>query len=253
MTIIYFLVAIFASTIGSISGMGGGVIIKPVMDALGGLSPSQISFLSSSTVLTMAISTFIRGRKNNIVMNYSVTIPLTIGAAVGGVLGKSLFSMVTGNVTLIQSAILFVINIGVFLYVKNKAKIKTLNVLNPILCILIGFSLGMVSSFLGIGGGPINIAVLYYFFSMSPKLTAKNSIFVILFSQLASLLTIVATNSIPEFNVLTLIFMCFGGISGAIIGGSFSARMEEDTVEKFFTFVLIALIILNLYNVVVAM
>ncbi len=253
MTIIYFLVAIFASTIGSISGMGGGVIIKPVMDALGGLSPSQISFLSSCTVLTMSISTFIRGRKNSIVMNYSITIPLTIGAAVGGVLGKSLFSMVTGNVTLIQSILLFFINIGVFLYVKNKSKIKTKNVVNPILCITIGFLLGMVSSFLGIGGGPINIAVLYYFFSMSPKLTAKNSIFVILFSQLASLATIVVTNSVPEFSILTLGLMCFGGISGAIIGASFSARMDEDTVEKFFTIVLIALILLNLYNIVISM
>lgn len=249
MAVVYFFIAIMASTIGAISGIGGGIIIKPVMDALGGLSAETISFMSGCTVLSMTISSFIRGRKNNVPMNLSISIWLAFGAAIGGVVGKSIFSMITTNVTLIQSIILLLINVGVFVYIKNKENITTMQVSKKGLCALIGFLLGLVSAFLGIGGGPINIAVLYFFFSMTPKVTAKNSLFIILFSQSTSFITTMITG-VPTFNPISLAVMCIGGIGGAIIGAYFSKKMDEDMVEKFFSIVLIALIILNLYNVV---
>ena len=44
MGFIIFAVCLCASTIGGICGIGGGVIIKPVLDALGLMSVSAISF-----------------------------------------------------------------------------------------------------------------------------------------------------------------------------------------------------------------
>lgn len=41
---LYFIVIILANTVGSLSGMGGGVIIKPVLDAIGAHSVGTISF-----------------------------------------------------------------------------------------------------------------------------------------------------------------------------------------------------------------
>jgi uncharacterized membrane protein YfcA len=46
-------VSFFASVIGSICGIGGGVIIKPVLDAVGLYSVSTISFMSGCIVLSM--------------------------------------------------------------------------------------------------------------------------------------------------------------------------------------------------------
>ena len=46
-----FLICFLASIIGAICGVGGGVIIKPVVDAFGLLTISQASFLSGCTVL----------------------------------------------------------------------------------------------------------------------------------------------------------------------------------------------------------
>lgn len=53
--IIYFLIIIIASGLGSISGMGGGIIIKPLMDSFGYHSVSDIAFYSSFSVFIMAI------------------------------------------------------------------------------------------------------------------------------------------------------------------------------------------------------
>ena len=52
--LIFFLVSLLASVVGAICGIGGGVIIKPVLDLLHLESVSTISFLSVCTVLSMS-------------------------------------------------------------------------------------------------------------------------------------------------------------------------------------------------------
>ena len=54
MELIVFAVCLAASAAGGICGIGGGIIIKPVLDAMGIMSVSAISFLSGMTVMTMA-------------------------------------------------------------------------------------------------------------------------------------------------------------------------------------------------------
>ena len=53
--ILYFLIAIGATTVGSLTGMGGGVIIKPLMDVLHHFDVETIGVLSSITVFSMSI------------------------------------------------------------------------------------------------------------------------------------------------------------------------------------------------------
>ena len=52
--LLYLLVSFLASVAGAICGIGGGVIIKPVLDLCGLASVSTISFLSGCTVLSMS-------------------------------------------------------------------------------------------------------------------------------------------------------------------------------------------------------
>ena len=75
---------------------------------------------------------------------------------------------------------------------------------NAAVCVVIGFILGVMSSFLGIGGGPINLVVLYFFFSMTTKTAAQNSLYIILFSQATSFLSTVVTGSVPHVSLLLL-------------------------------------------------
>ena len=55
MSMVAFLVSFLASTAGAICGIGGGVIIKPVLDLFQMASVSTISFLSGCTVLSMSL------------------------------------------------------------------------------------------------------------------------------------------------------------------------------------------------------
>lgn len=62
MAAILFAVALSAAAIGAITGIGGGIIIKPFVDAFGILPVSSVSFLSGITVLSMSVVSLLRGR-----------------------------------------------------------------------------------------------------------------------------------------------------------------------------------------------
>ena len=94
-SLLFFIVSFIASIAGAICGMGGGVIIKPVLDVFGWTSVSTISFLSSCTVLSM--SCYSVGRSmlaKDSKVDLKIGTSLAIGAAMGGVLGKQLFTLI---------------------------------------------------------------------------------------------------------------------------------------------------------------
>ena len=250
-------VSLLASVIGAICGIGGGVIIKPVLDMLSLESIAAVNFLSGCTVLSM--SSYSVGKslfKKEKSVNLSTGTPLAVGAALGGILGKELFTFVKESVSApetlgtIQAIALGIITVGTLIYTVNKNKIHTHNVRNKPMCIIIGLSLGVMSSFLGIGGGPINLVVLFFFFSMETKTAAANSLYIIFFSQLANLITYFVTDSVPEFNPVALVLMICGGIGGGIIGRALNKKINSSAVDKLFIGLMSVIVLICIYNAV---
>ena len=57
--ILFFVISFLASIAGAICGIGGGVIIKPLLDSFGLMDVKTISFLSGCTVLAMSTYSFV--------------------------------------------------------------------------------------------------------------------------------------------------------------------------------------------------
>ncbi|MCD7737590.1 MAG: sulfite exporter TauE/SafE family protein [Lachnospiraceae bacterium] len=257
--VIFFIVCFGASVVGAICGIGGGVIIKPVLDSFGILSVTAISFLSGCTVLSMTTYSVIRNRldrgREASGAGDRTRFPLAMGAAVGGLIGKEMFSYVKSlsedpdRVGAVQAACLLLVTIGTLIYTIFKAKIKTHQIHNAALCVLIGLFLGVLSSFLGIGGGPINLVVLFYFFSMTTKQAAEDSLYIIFFSQAASLLVTVVTSSVPAVEIGLLLLMVAGGILGGVCGRHINKRIDEKTVDRLFIGLMVVMILINIYNI----
>lgn len=255
--ILFFVVSFLASVAGAICGIGGGVIIKPVLDMCGLASVSTISFLSGCTVLAMSCYSVGRNMlSGDSKIELRVGTALAVGAAIGGICGKQLFSMVKAmssdpdRVGAVQAACLAVITLGTFLYTLKKADIRTRQIKSLAACLLIGLILGICSSFLGIGGGPINLVVLFYFFSMETKTAAQYSLYIILFSQITSLITTLITHTVPEFEIAALVLMVAGGIGGGIVGRVCNRRMDNRAVDKLFLVLMAVIIGISVYNTV---
>lgn len=254
-TLILFIICFVASSIGSVVGAGGGVVIKPVLDLTGLMTAATASFCSGCTVLAMSVSSLIITRRNEVKLQTKTSTPLAIGAALGGLLGKGLLELVqnyTGEHALgsIQACCLAVVTFLVLLYVRNKTRLPSKYVQNAAVCMAIGCILGSLSSFLGIGGGPFNLAVLFFFFSMEAKEAAKNSLYIILFSQSTNLLAALATGTVPPFSLPGLLCMMAGGVGGALIGRAISGRLKNSGVERLLQGLMVFIIAISIYNVV---
>ena len=159
-----FLIALLSSAAGAICGIGGGVVIKPVMDMFRIDSVAAISFLSGCTVLSMSCYTVGRamlageGR-----VDVKTGTPLALGAALGGLAGKALFTAVrdlfrqSDMVGAVQSACLAAITLGTLAYTLCKARIHTHRLTAPAACCAVGLALGICSSFLGIEIGRAHV------------------------------------------------------------------------------------------------
>ncbi len=254
--LLFWLISFGASIVGAICGIGGGVIIKPTLDAFGVLSVQAISFLSGCTVLAMTCYSVLKSRlSGESLIDLRIGTPLAVGAAIGGSVGKTLFQMLSGifadkdTVGAVQAGCLLVITLGTLIYTIKKHQIRTMKVENIAVCVMIGLVLGVFSSFLGIGGGPINLVVLFFFFSMDTKAAAQNSLYIILFSQITSLLNSLVTRTVPEFSIWLLVLMTAGGIFGGMCGRKINRRIDASVVDKLFVMLMIVIIGINIYNI----
>ena len=254
-SLIYLIVSLGASVVGAICGIGGGVIMKPVLDLAGTDSVSTISFLSCCTVLSMSCYSVTKSMmaKDSQVDLKSGT-PLAVGAAVGGVLGSQTFKIVKAAfenqnmVGAVQAGCLALITLLTICYALLSGRIRLHQIKNGAVCGIIGLLLGIISSFLGIGGGPINLMVLSFFFSMDTKVAAQNSLYIILFSQAANLLTTLVSGSVPSFEWSALALMVAGGIGGGIVGRSLYKKMDLKAVNILYMCLMLVIVSISIYN-----
>ena len=254
MGFIIFAVCLCASTIGGICGIGGGVIIKPMLDALGLMSVSAISFLSGISAMMMAAISVFRQRKLHLVEVRTGSL-LAVGSIVGGIAGYSLFQAIRAAaqqdalVGMVQAILLGLVTLLTLVYSAFlRSRLRSYEVKAPAACIAIGCLMGLLSSFLGIGGGPINLAILYFAFSMTTKKAAANSLYIILCSQLANLVTYLVRGTVPAFPWHYLLIMAAAGFLGGMLGTRINRRISEKTTERLFSGLLSVIVLICVYN-----
>ncbi len=252
--IVYFFIALLATTFGSLVGLGGGVVIKPVLDSIGTYDIATIGILSSITVFSMAIVSTIKQIRKGFVVE-RIMIAIVVGAVLGGGIGNFIFKnfmILIGNeryASAIQSGILaFLLSLVLLKNYLPKYHIK-----NKISCFFIGMTLGTLSSFLGVGGGPINILILVLFLNMDMKKSAITSILIILFSQFSKLILILLSEGFGGYDLNALYVMVPGGILGGFIGAYYNHKLSFETIIKVFNVAILMLIIMNIYNLINAL
>ena len=111
-------------------------------------------------------------------------------------------------------------------------------------------ALGFIASFLGVGGGPINVAFLVLFFSMSMKEAAVYSVGTIFFSQLSKLVTMAIGSSIPEVSPTVLISAIICAVAGGILGARMNKKGNEKVIKTVFTVCVAAIAAVDFYNAI---
>lgn len=254
--VIYSVIIFAACTIGAIVGIGGGVIIKPVLDFIGIHTVEVVGFISTCAVFAMSISSSVKHITSKTKFDKKIVLLVSLGSIFGGIIGNEIFdfalaSLNSNIVKGVQAVIIAAFIIFVIVYV-NLKNVKSFKIKNPILIALTGLLLGLMSAFLGIGGGPINTAFLVLFFSFTVKESAVYSVAIIFFSQLSQLITIFINNRFQpykEYFLLVIIVMAISVIGG-IIGSMLNKKLSNKVITVIFSAVLSVVAVINICNAI---
>ncbi|MCC8073972.1 MAG: sulfite exporter TauE/SafE family protein [Clostridiales bacterium] len=254
-TIIYSVVIFISVIIGATVGIGGGAIIKSVLDMIGYHTVDVVNFISVCAVFAMSISSTARHIKAKTKIKPEIVAYVSIGSVLGGIAGNNVFDILFDKfnpniVKGIQAVILAGFLIFAIIYVNSH--LKSFHLQNPFAIIFAGLFLGLIGSFLGIGGGPINTAFLVLFFSFSVKESAVYSVAIIFFSQLSKLITIFINNQFkPYADYLPIIIAAMiVAVIGGLIGSKLNRKLSDKVITRVFTLTLVFVIAVNVVNAV---
>ncbi len=257
--ILYFCIALICTFAGAITGMGGGVVIKPVLDMMGDFDSASIGALSSITVLAMSVTTFARQVRRKREISIAKLLALGISSAGGGVIGQYVFESMTDGadnaqtIKVIQNSILLFLIVCIFFYMLFRKRIKPLHLKNIMFYLIVGIMLGILSSFLGIGGGPLNVAILMLLFGMEIKEATFASIITIMFAQIAKVVTILIGGGFGGYDLSMLPYMVIAGVLGGFIGSIVGKKISGKVTAVAFNIMQLAVMVICIINIVTSL
>ncbi len=246
---IFFIIAFIATVVGGIAGMGGGVIIKPALDFLS-VDLETVAVLSAVTVLAMTIVSVIKQARMKFKFDKQLLM-LAFSALAGGAVGNQLFIVaVNGWSDKTVNVVQIIISVVLLLFALLKDVFSKSSFKSPAAFISAGLLLGAVSTFVGIGGGPINVAVLVVFFSFDVKKAAIGSIFMIMFAQAVNVITMMITGDMfaQGDGLNALWYMVPAAVIGGFLGAVLNKKLHLKHVNIIFSAAVIFVIALNIYN-----
>jgi uncharacterized membrane protein YfcA len=224
-----------AGILGSMIGLGGGIIVVPVLTFLGfpptaAASNSLFAALSNATASTISYS-----RQKRIDFSLGVklgmlSIPGTVlGAVVSTDVAPDIFKILFGFVLIASAAY-------IFLRKKIETKEKTLSKQMAVFAVSASFFAGIISSFFGIGGGIVFVPLMVVGMGMAMKKAAPTSQLILFFASLSG----VIVHSIlghPDFVQAGL--LAVGSFFGGLIGARLSLHVRERYLQILVTIVLL--------------
>jgi uncharacterized membrane protein YfcA len=239
--IILILIGFGAGILGSLIGVGGGIIITPALTYMG-FPPSVIASSSLIAVFATSISSTLTYVSKKYV-NYWLGIKLALPAIPGSIIGGIFTNFVLLEDFKIYFAILL-ISVGIYILIKNKIISRTIvTIPKPLLySVLIfgNFGAGIISSFFGVGGGIIFVPILVIIYKMKMINASPTAQFTLLISTMTGLITHIMLEH-PEYSYGIL--LALGSFFGAQIGSRSIQRINENILSKILSFSLIIIAI----------
>ena len=216
-----------AGILGSMIGLGGGIIVVPVLTFLG-FSPTAAASNSLFAALSNAVASTISYSKQKRI-EYSLGIKLGLLSIPGTVLGALVSTDVTPEIfKILFGFVLIASAVYIFMRKKFENKEKTISKQMMVFAIGASFFAGIISSFFGIGGGIVFVPLMVVGMGMAMKRAAPTSQLILLFASLSGVITHSMLGH-PDF--LQAGFLAIGSFIGGLVGARLSIEIKERYLQ----------------------
>lgn len=259
---VLFLVSIVAGFIGAMSGMGGGVILIPVLTLFGmdikyAIAVSIVSVIATSSG---SASAYVRDRITNLKVGMFLEMFTIVGAMAGAAItlvsGRRILFILFGIVLLSSWVVLFRqrneggrqaahqdafsrwLELEGSYYDRSIRQTIVYQGARAYLGGPLMFGAGLIAGLLGIGAGALKVLIHDLAMGLPPKVSTTTSNLIIGVTALAGTSVYLAAGMIDPGLAAPVIL---GVVSGAFIGTRLLVRLTNQTVRRIFLAVLLVL------------
>lgn len=225
-----FVIGVAVGTFGTVVGAGGGFLLVPLLALLEPtLRPEAITAVSLAVVAMNATSGAIAyGRQRRI--DYRAGIPFALATLPGSVAGVLLVRSISRDLFDLVFAVVL-IGLAVFLLASHEERAGGPYDVNVPLGAALSAVVGLVSSFLGIGGGVIHVPALVGLLRMPTHIATATSHFVLAIMATVGTITHVASGDLAGLEAQTIV-LGIGAVIGAQIGARLSTRVGGVAIVR---------------------
>ncbi len=212
MEIILVLVGILVGTLSGFFGIGGGMILIPILILLGIDIKSAIGISIVQMVFSSFYGSYLNYKKGSLILGEGVWIG--VGGFFGGFMGAIISSK-------IPEAILEYLFFGLILFALYRlfsAKIKddgSIKSLNPIILFTVGTIIGIFAISLGVGGSILLTPILAGFLHYPIKKAVSAGLFFVAFSSISGLISHL---TIGDIDLKKGLIVAFSSLIGVYMG-----------------------------------
>lgn len=223
-------------------GGGGSIITVPVLVYVLGVEAHEAVGMSLAVVgATSLVGAFLHYRKGNLELRTG----FTFGAAgvVGAFLGTPLTHLFSPSALLLTFAALMLVVAVLMLTQKSNSEAeddsneKSVSIWKALLA---GFGVGVLTGFLGVGGGFLIVPALVMFGGLAIKDAIGTSLLVIFLNCVAGL---AGHLSYGGFDLRLTVLVTILAVGGTIAGTILSQRLAAQRLQKSFAFFVLAVAI----------
>ncbi len=216
-----------AGVIGSIVGLGGGIVVVPVLTFLGvphTISSSSSLFAAFSNSVASTVSYSKQKR-----VDYKTGLRLGLMSIPGTILGAVISAQATPDLFKILFAVVLIASCY-YLFIKKNLDTKQGNLSKKMLVAssVISFFAGILSSFFGIGGGIIFVPLMMIGLGLLVKNATATSQLILMFSSASGMITHTILGH-ADFEYALL--LSIGAFAGGLLGARLSLEIKENRLR----------------------
>jgi uncharacterized membrane protein YfcA len=246
LTIVALILAVAVGISLGLLGSGGSIVMLPVLVYVSGV-PAQEAVSMSLVIVggTSLVGAILRFRQGN--YHLKATILFTVSGMVGAYFGASLTHLVSQTtLMMIFSGLMLIVGAAMIF---EKRKVTGDRDSSNVRLLLVGTCVGVLTGFLGVGGGFLIVPALVLFAGIELNKAIGASMAIIAFNSVAGVLGHAQRMTIDWR--LTGLFL-LAALVGMVIGNQYSARVPEKHLKKVFAWfvvtVAVVIAVINIYG-----
>lgn len=242
--VLYFFIGCIGGFFSGLLGIGGGVVLIPLLIYLGNVDIKIAATISMIFIIFASLSGIIGHlRFKNII----IRLGLLMGF--GSIIGSYSTSYLTVLIPEYMLVVIFIIVIfmAIAMLYFNKHNLNTAIKMkkNDYLIIILGMFQGALTGMLGVGGGFVIVPMMSYFFGISIHYAVGTSLIVIFISAIAGILGRISILNLPLEPVWLLII---AAMPCAQLGCWIASKLEASYLRFLFLFMLFIILISMVYE-----